>query len=146
MKIDHLIDCIYEAQNSEICQIVGDHLDGIFNFEESGILYCYKECRANFIEYFLKHYKGIVRELHFSALQSSIKAQKLFKILQNCQFYHLVLFPNAGYAGAERQSCIILNEFFRYYPVVELHIRETKIVSPQKFQIRYDCAIPCTHQ
>jgi len=45
------MDCVYETHNSELCQIVGDHLDGNIP----------KYTAARVIVYFITRYKGTIR-------------------------------------------------------------------------------------
>ena len=52
-----LFDCIYEAQNSEVCQVVGDHLNGSIDLRthQFGTIH---------IGYFLSQYKGAMRQIN----------------------------------------------------------------------------------
>ena len=32
-RIKHLMDCVYEAHSNDVCQMVGDHLEGNIDFK-----------------------------------------------------------------------------------------------------------------
>jgi len=54
-----LLPCVYEAQNDELCQKVGDHLSG--RLDTWNIIHrCSQEVAMQAIDYFLEHYKGKV--------------------------------------------------------------------------------------
>ena len=57
LKDMKILNCIYEAQNSEVCQVVGDHLNGSIDLRthQFGTIH---------IGYFLSQYKGAMRQIN----------------------------------------------------------------------------------
>ena len=122
-RIQHLMDCVYEAHNSELCQIVGDHLDGNVNVRKS---------EAHVIGYFLTHYKGIMRYVHCRYNWNDDQFQLLVTSLQRRQSQHnndnLIL--NIPYCRITHQSFSLLAQLMSTpYPIVELNIKRIEVQS-----------------
>ena len=124
VKIQYLMNCVYEAHNSELCQIVGDHLDG--NIDVSFIA-------EHVIDYFLTHYKGTMRQVHCrSFLNDDDQFQLLVRSLQRRQSQH-----NNDNLILKIKECRITPQSFSLlvqlmstqYPIVELNINEIKVQS-----------------
>ncbi|XP_065917658.1 protein NLRC3-like [Dysidea avara] len=122
-RIPHLMDCVYEAHNSELCHIVGDHLDGATEHDT-----------AHVIDYFLTHYKGTMRQLHcgYSDDDDDDEFQLLVTSLQRRQSQHnndnLIL--NIPDCRITHQSFSLLVQLMStQYPIVELNINGIKVQS-----------------
>ena len=122
-RIQHLMDCMYEAHNSELCHIVGDHLDGNTDV---------KYVAVHAIDYFLTHYKGTMRQVNFGSYWNDDQFQLLITSLQRRQSQHnndnLIL--NIPYSRITHQSFSLLVQLMStQYPIVELNINWIKVQS-----------------
>ena len=115
-RIPHLMDCVYEAHNSELCQILGDHVDG--DIHDVG----YSE--AHVIGYFLSHYKGTMRQVRCRYWNNN-QFQLLVTSLQRRQSQHSIdnLILNICNFSVTHQSFFLLVQLLStQYPIVELNI------------------------
>ena len=122
-RIQHLMDCVYEAHNSEMCHIVGDHLDGNIYVEKDV---------THVIDYFLTHYKGTMRQVHCTYGWCDDEFQLLVTSLQRRQSQHnndnLIL--NISYCRITHQLFSLLVQLMStQYPIVELNINGIKVQS-----------------
>ena len=121
-RIPHLMDCVYEAHNSELCQIVGEHLDG-------NIVHYHT---AHVIDYFLTHYKGTMRRVNCLACWDDDEFQLLVTSLQRRQSQHnddnLIL--NVPDCRVTHQSFSLLVQLMStQYPIVKLNIVRINVQS-----------------
>jgi len=120
-RISDLLEYVFEAQNTKVCQIVGDHLSENINIDPEhfgeGLMTCV-------IDYFLTHYKGSVKQitiikkfdvdLHTLCELENLKQLLLHKNIK------LIIGPNL-IARANFQPLI---SFLRtQFPVNELHLK-----------------------
>ena len=120
-RIQHLMYCVYEAHSSELCQIVGDRLDGNIEY-----------CPARVIDYFLTHYKGIMRQVHCGYHWNDDQFQLLVTSLQRRQSQHNSdkLFLTIPYCRITHQSFSLLIQLMStQYPIVELNIKGIEVQS-----------------
>ena len=121
-RIPQLMNCVYEAHNSELCHIVGDHLDGNIDV---------KYVAAHVIDYFLTHYKGTMRQVDFGHYWNN-KFQLLVTSLQRRQSQHnndnLILnIPDCRFT--HQSFSLLVQLMSTQYPIVELNIRRIKVQS-----------------
>ena len=127
-RIPHLNDCVYEAHNSELCQIVGDHLNGNIDVRYSV---------AHFISYFLANYKGIMRRIHSDSVDiPNILEDGEFQLLvtslqrRQSQYNNDNLILNIPVCRITHQSFSLLVQLMlTQYPIVELNIGEIEFNS-----------------
>ena len=121
-RIRHLLDCVYEAHNSELCQIVGDHLDGNID-----VLFC----KPHVVDFILTHYKGTLRQLHggyWADDQFQIVLQSLKRRQSRCNNDNLTF--NVSYCSVTPQSFSLLAQLLSIqHCIVELNIRAIKFQS-----------------
>ena len=113
-RIQHLMYCMYEAQNNELCQIVVDYLDG--NIKHS-VTYV--------IDYFLTHYNGTMKKIHGGCWDDN-NCQIFIQSLQQRQSQNdndnLVL--NMSYCTITHQTlCLLVKLLSTPCPIVELKVR-----------------------
>ena len=119
-RINHLMYCMYEAHNSELCQIVGDYLDGILRYSVTHV-----------IDYFLTRYSGAMKQIHGGHWDND-NFQELVQSLQRrqprCSNDSLIL--NISYCRITCQSfCSLVQLLSTPYRIVELKIRATNFLS-----------------
>ena len=118
-KIPNLMDCVYEAHNSELCQRVGDHLDG-------KICNGYRASYAT--DYFLTHYKGALKQIYTlqrSLIFSGGDVQSLIESLQKRQLKYSndCLSLHIHPLGIAHQSFSVLIQLLStQYPINELKV------------------------
>ena len=119
-RIPHLIDCVYEAHNTIVCQIVGDHLNGTIDLRT--LLF-----GINHIGYFLSQYKGTLRQIN-----ASIWNDDSFKVFIRLLLSRLSiqssdsLVLNVPHCKFTNQSYSFLTKLLgAQYPIIELHITDT---------------------
>ena len=121
-RIQHLMDCVYEAHNSELCHIVGDHLDGNIDV---------KYVAAHVIDYFLTHYKGTMRQVDFGQYWNN-KFQFLITSLQRRQSQHNndnLILNIPGCRITHQLFSLLVQLMSTQYPIVELSINGIKVQS-----------------
>ena len=116
-KIHHLLDCVYEAHNSELCQIVGDHLDGKISFKN-----------AYAVGYFLTHYSRKVPKISTGDLIGD-EFQLLIHSLQGKQFQHRYENLILTACRVTHQSFSSLVQLLSTHAIVELNIGRMKFQS-----------------
>ena len=119
-RMADLLEYVYEAQNSEVCQVVGDHLYGNIDIDlkqfDDGL-------RISAISYFLTHYKGSGRQITISH-GSDDDLQTLCEAMENSKqlFYNnhkLTLDIEIG----KSKVYSLLNLLQRQFPVNKLLIK-----------------------
>ena len=75
-KMTNLMGCVYEARNSELCQIIGNHFDGKI----------YHGYRTSYVtKFLLTHYKGTLNQLHGFHRFSSFSSSGIRSIIESLQ-------------------------------------------------------------
>jgi len=121
-RIQHLMDCVYEAHNSELCQIVGYHLDGNIP----------KYTEAHVVGYFLTDYMETIRQAHCGPHWNDGQFQVLVTSLQRRESQHnsdnLILdLPNCRITHQSLSILVLL--LSTQYSIVELYIRGIRLQS-----------------
>jgi len=119
-RIQHLMDCVYEAHNSELCQIVGDHLDGNIPYHNE----------TQVIGHFLTQYTGKVLKIHndraFDEWLRDDQFQLLINSLQRRQSQsqhfndNFILYITSNWIA--HQSFFSLVQLLSTHPIAELNI------------------------
>ena len=120
-RIQHLMDCMYEAHNSELCQIVGDHLDG--NIEHDA---------AHVIHYFLTHYKETMKQVNCGSYWNDDEFQLLVTSLQRRQSQHNndnLILNIPGCRITHQLFSLLVHLMSTQYPIVELNINGIEVQS-----------------
>ena len=117
----NLMHCVYEAQNIEACQIVGDHLDGHIHFSMHG----YGVVHA--VSYFLAYYKGAVHEIDIPGLEDNefitlIKSLKERWFLLHENTISKLIFKASVNKMTHRSYSFLVELLGDQYPIAEIHI------------------------
>ena len=118
-KMPSLMYCVYEAHNSESCQIVGDHFDGKFvhGYHTSYVM-----------GFFLSHYKGTLKQIYTSQetrFFSGDGIQSLIESLQRRQskYNHDNLNLHIHLFSASHQSfSLFIQLLSSQYPIRKLKV------------------------
>ncbi|XP_065916780.1 NACHT, LRR and PYD domains-containing protein 3-like [Dysidea avara] len=123
-RIPLLMECVFEAQNSEVCQTVGDYLDGIIDV--SGIKkFEVGSHRVRAIGYFFKHYKGTIKQIHAQYLYDE-QFLILLELLQKRELQDdIVVLSIPDCSFTYRSLSIPHSLFTMQHGIVELSIKGT---------------------
>ena len=111
-RIEHLMDCVYEAHNSKLCQIVGDHLDGNVSCDRAHVISC-----------ILTEYNGKLLQIQCRGLRDR-RLQLLINSLKKrqCRHYNDNLILDISHCRVAHQSFSSLVQLLSTNPIVELNI------------------------
>jgi len=134
-KLQHLMSCVYEARNKELCQIIGDYLNH-FN--------CTFTSNPHVIAFFLTSYKKAIRQMHFANLSSDgfqVIIQPLLERTQ-CQYDKDDLILHLSECDVTQQFIFCLIQLLTTQcRIVELYLREFTFASTDGICVH----VPSTH-
>ena len=130
-KTIDIILSVYEAQNSEVCRIIGDYLEGSIDF--NGIPYGYKNKQQVLIHalgYFVMEYTGMLRLISLSNI--NLSTEELTVLIESLKYRSKQLLHNKVlssnlilklYTEVTFSSTLLnsLIELLENYPITELY-------------------------
>ena len=125
-----LMHCVYEAQNDELCQVIGDHFDGRFDVTADVYMLTY-ETIPHVLDYFLTHYRGELLQINAS-IHTNFEFQMLCATLQKRLFLNdnVTLSLNSMYCKITSQSLSYFTTLLTMqYPIMELQINYIQLQS-----------------
>ena len=121
-----LMYCVYEAHNDEVCQLVGDHLDGIVDLTSENTLSIH-DTIIHSTAYFVIQYKGKLLQISTDWMRTAYEFEMLFEALQERMPQHnnsndnLVLrFKNSRIT--DQSLSFIIKLLSIQYPITELYM------------------------
>ena len=136
-KLLILMKLIYEADNSSLCQTLGDYFCGIIDIYDSDFFD--EQYNAYALSYFLIHYKGKIVSLDLRYLGKRETEILVFKSLENRLSMNEAIFPSVKCIGDDIFSKFLnLLAAVRYH-VAELHICENYQETHMKILLQILC-------
>ena len=126
-RIIELLHCVYEAHNNEVCNIVGNHLDG--NIDLSLCKLDQISCTA--LSYLLEQYRGALRVVrllgcHIGDEGCRILLNSLLSRHDNSSKFELILDDNKI---TDESSSLIASLLSSNYPITKLDVSFNKLSS-----------------
>ena len=124
-RIVELLHCLYEAQNDELIQVLGDHLDG--NIDLSSCRLDQISCSA--LGYLLEQYRGVLKLVdvigcHIGDEGCRIILTALMSCNDNSSQLHLRMYGNDI---TDDCSSLIASLLSSKYPIIKLDISNNKL-------------------
>ena len=128
-RIIELLHCVYEAHNDEVCNVVGNHLDG--NIDLSFCRLDQISCSA--LGYLLKEYRGVLKVVQLSACQIGdegcmILLNSLLSRHDNSYSSKFELILNANEI-TDKSSSLIASLLSSNYPITKLDVSANELSS-----------------
>ena len=125
MRTADLLEYVYEAQNSEVCQIVGDHLSDNINIDSR----CFNEgLMTCVVDYFLSQYKCSIRQItiketdyNFQTLQTLCEVENSKQLSSHCNIKLTIKIIDSWLGKNFENYQALLSLLKRQFPVSELH-------------------------
>ena len=126
-RIIELLHCVYEAHNDEVCNVVGNHLDGNFN-----LFWCrLDQISCSALGYLLEQYRGALRVVDLSCCdiddeRCKVLLNSLLSRHDNSSKFELNLCRNKI---TDKSSSLIASLLSSNYPITKLDVSLNKLSS-----------------
>ena len=119
-RIIELLHCVYEAHNDEVCNVVGNHLDGNIDLSFCGL----DQISCNALGYLLEQYNGVLRivDLRWCYIGDDgcrILLNSLLSHQDNSSKFELILHGNEI---TDKSSILIASPLSSNYPITKLDV------------------------
>ena len=117
----NLLNCVFEAQNNEVCQKVGSYFDGDVNISTS---------TTAAISYFFAQYKGKMKTIWFN-MSDDVITQLLTEALLTRKLQHssIQLINTDALCWITRQASLCLIKLLEHCPVAKFHSNNITILA-----------------
>ena len=123
-----LLHCVYEAENDNVCQLVGSHLDGniyLYEYEQLDLM----DCTA--VGYLVEQYKGELKQVN---CRGCAVDDDCFKILVNSLLSHMGSYSShlqlnfyRHWLSADESSPLIASLLSSNLPIITLDLGKNKL-------------------
>ena len=128
-RITELLHCVYEARNDEVCNLVGNHLDGNINLS----LYTLDQISCSALGYLLKEYRGALKlvrliNCHIDDEGCRILLNSLLSRHDNSYSSKFELILNDNKI-TDKSSSLIASLLSSNYPITKLNVSSNELSS-----------------
>ena len=126
-RIIELLHCVYEAHNDEVCNVVGNHLDGNIDLSLCSL----DQIRCTALGYLLKQYRGAVKVVHLWSCHIGDEGCRILSnfLRHNNSYsskFELILNNNKI---TDKSSSLIASLLSSNYPITKLDVSRNKLSS-----------------